>query len=352
MTETGTVHVIVPDAIDDPARPSGGNRYDRRVCSALTAAGWQVREHAVPDAWPQLGAAGERAAARVVADLPDGALMLVDGLIASAAAPVFVPAAARLSLVVLVHLPLGDDSRTRAAEASVLTAARAVIATSAWTRDRLVTGYALVAEVVHVAEPGVDTALPAIGTAEGTRLLCVGSVAPHKGHDVLLDALAALSDRAWRCVCVGPLDRDSAFVARLRQAVEAAGLAGRLQFPGPLTGAALEQAYRSADVLVHAARGETYGMVVTEALAHGVPVIAGHAGGLPNALGHAPDGVRPGMLVPPDDAGALTVALRCWLTDAGLRHRLRNAALARRSTLRSWCATTEQVAQVLKAAAA
>ena len=41
------VHVIVPEGIDDPARPSGGNVYDRRVCRGLAALGWAVHEHAV-----------------------------------------------------------------------------------------------------------------------------------------------------------------------------------------------------------------------------------------------------------------------------------------------------------------
>ena len=41
------VHVIVPEGIDDPARPSGGNTYDRRVCRELAALGWRVHEHAV-----------------------------------------------------------------------------------------------------------------------------------------------------------------------------------------------------------------------------------------------------------------------------------------------------------------
>ena len=50
MTE---VHVIVPEGIDDPARPSGGNTYDRRVCRGLAALGWTVHEHAVPGAWPR-----------------------------------------------------------------------------------------------------------------------------------------------------------------------------------------------------------------------------------------------------------------------------------------------------------
>lgn len=346
---TGTVHVIVPDAIDDPARPSGGNRYDRRVCSGLDAAGWRVQEHGVPDAWPRLGATGARAAARVVADLPDGALVLVDGLIASAGARVFVPEAARLTLVVLVHLPLGDDPATRAEEAAVLTAAHAVIATSGWTRDRLLTDYPLTADAVHVAEPGVDPAPAAIAGVDGTRLLCVGAVAPHKRHDVLLTALTALADHPWRCACVGPVGRDPAFVTRLRQTAGAAGLADRFRLRGPLTGAALDQAYRSADVLVHPAHGETYAMVVTEALARGVPVIATATGGLPDALGQAPGGARPGILLPVGDACALTAALRDWLTDAGLRSRLRRAALARRRTLPSWRVTSEQVAKVLTA---
>jgi glycosyltransferase involved in cell wall biosynthesis len=263
---------------------------------------------------------------------------------------VFVPAATRLSLVVLLHTPLGDDPATRAAEAAVLRAARAVIATSGWTRTHLLARYSLAEDAVHVAEPGVDAASPALASVDGTRLLCVGAVAPHKGHDVLLAALAPLADQRWRCACVGALDRDPSFVAGLRSAVDRAGLTGRLRFTGPRTGAALDQAYRSADVLVHAARGETYGMVVTEALARGLPVIAAATGGLPDALGSAPDGARPGLLVAPDDAYAFTSALRDWLTDPSLRRRLRGAALARRATLPGWDATTARVASVLTAA--
>lgn len=352
MTATGTVHMIVPDAMNDPVRPSGGNRYDRRICAGLADTGWRVRLHPVPDAWPRLGAAGLQATARTVAGLPDRALVLVDGLIASAAADALVPAADRLSIVVLVHMSLGRDAATRAAEGAVLRTVGAVIATSGWARDRLLGSYALAEDAVHVAEPGVDRAPPAVGTADGGRLLCVSAVTPGKGHDLLLAALTALADHPWRCECVGPLDRDLAFVARLRRGLKTADLAGRVRFTGPLSGTALNHAYRSADVLVHPSRGETYGMVVTEALARGLPVITAGAGGLPDALGHTPDGTRPGILVRPGDAVELTAALRAWLTSAALRQRLRRAALTRRSTLPSWSTTTAQVARVLTAAAA
>ena len=79
------VHVILPEGIDDPARPSGGNTYDRRVCQGLAALGWAVHEHAVAGTWPRPGEAGHAALARAVRRIPDGAVVLLDGLIASAA---------------------------------------------------------------------------------------------------------------------------------------------------------------------------------------------------------------------------------------------------------------------------
>ena len=61
---------------------------------------------------------------------------------------------------------------------------------------------------------------------------------------------------------------------------------------------------------------ETYGMVVTEALARGIPVLATATGALPDTLGHAPDGSRPGLLVDPGDHEGLVAALRSWFDDA------------------------------------
>ena len=53
MTDAGrAVHVVLPGDIDDPATPSGGNFYDRRICAGLGERGWSVHEHPVPGAWP------------------------------------------------------------------------------------------------------------------------------------------------------------------------------------------------------------------------------------------------------------------------------------------------------------
>jgi glycosyltransferase involved in cell wall biosynthesis len=338
------VHVIVPEGIDDPARPSGGNTYDRRVCGGLAALGWTVHKHAVRDA---------AALARTVRRIPDGAVVLLDGLIASPAPEALVPDARRLRQVVLVHMPLGhrtNDDDVRAREREVLAAAAAVVTTSAWARRRLGELYALPADRVHVAEPGVDAARLAPGTAAGDALLCVAAVTPDKGHDVLLDGLATATDLSWRCACVGSLDRDPAFADDVRRRAFSSGLGDRVHFPGPRTGAELDRAYAAADLLVLASHAETYGMVVTEALARGLPVLAAEVGGVTEALGHGEDGTRPGLLVPPGDPAALGAALRTWLGDAELRGRLRQAARERRATLRGWSATTSVLAEVLAGA--
>src|SRR5436305_922520 len=150
--------MVVPEGIDDPARPSGGNTYDRQVSRGLSALGWSVHEHAVPGCWPRADAASFAALAGVVQLIPDDAVVVLDGLVASTAPEVLVPQARRLRLIVLVHMPLvhyppdddPDDARGR--ERAVLSVADAVVTTSAWSRRRLLEHYGLAANRAHVAE--------------------------------------------------------------------------------------------------------------------------------------------------------------------------------------------------------
>jgi glycosyltransferase involved in cell wall biosynthesis len=348
------VHFIVPAGIDDPARPSGGNAYDRRIARGLAAAGWTVHVHEVSGSWPWPDAQSLGTLAGAVGGIPDGALVLLDGLVASPAPEVLASETGRLRLVVLVHMPLGHDTTdggARKREGIVLSAAASVVTTSAWARRALLELYSLPSDRIHVAEPGVDPAELAPGTATAGALLSVAAVIPGKGHDLLLDALAPLTSCRWQCHCVGSLERDPAFVEQLRRRVLDAGMDSRVCFSGPQAEADLAGSYAAADVLVLPSRAETYGMVVAEALARGLPVVAAEVGGVPEALGHGADGTRPGLLVPPGDAVALRDAIRSWLEDAGLRRRLRVAARERRAFLADWSTTTSAIVETLQRAA-
>jgi glycosyltransferase involved in cell wall biosynthesis len=346
------VHVVAPEGFDDPGQPTGGNIYDRRVCAGLAEAGWDVLVSTAAVAWP-LPSAGARAGlARVVSAIPDGATALIDGLLAGPAAAQLLPHTGRMRMTVLLHMPLATalgahhDASALRSERAVLRAAAAVVVTSEWTRQQVLTRYAIPAHRVHVARPGVDRVAAPARPVPG-RLICVGVLGRHKGQDVLVEALAGLAERDWHCVLAGPADRDPDFAGQLRRRITRLGYGHRVRLAGVLTGAALSEAYTTADLLVAPSRSETYGMSVTEALAHGVPVIAAAVGGLPEALGRTADGTRPGQLVPPGDPAALAAALADWLDDEGHRHRLRAAARQRRSALPGWDQTTRAIASAL-----
>jgi len=344
-----TVHVVLPDGVDDVNRPSGGNVYDRRVCRGLAGLGWTVHEHVVPIGPGSPDAAGRTALTGAIRDLPAGSLVLVDGLVAAAMPDVLVAEAERVRLVVLVHMVAdgSDGGPKEEAECAVLPAAAAVITTSAWSRCRLLENYSLTATRIHVARPGVDAAALAPGSPSGGRLTCVASLIPGKGHDALLSALGLVRDLSWTCVCVGSRVRDPEHADRLRGQVSDSGLDDRVILAGPRTGRDLDATYAATDLLVLATRAESYGMVVPEALARGVPVLATSVGGVPEALVRLPDGSRPGLLVPADDPVAFAAALRCWLTDARLRESLREAARLSRPGLTPWTRTCKRVSAVL-----
>ncbi|WP_228717551.1 glycosyltransferase family 4 protein [Allosaccharopolyspora coralli] len=345
-----TTFFVVPSTVDDPTVPSGGNRYDRELFARLPDA----RKVLVPGSWPHPNADARDRLRQELAQLPDAGVVLVDGLVAGSVPEVVVPQAQRLRIVVLVHLPLAAETGLThevavdldRREHRVLHAARAIVATSVWSADALVRRHGLDAERVHAVLPGVDTAPLAEGTDGVSRLLCVASVTPRKGHDVLVDALAGVADRTWRCRFVGPW-RAPDFLAVVREKIARHGLDRRVELVGAQSSARLAVEYDAADLVVLPSRSETYGMVVTEALARAVPVVASTVDGVPEALGVTPDGAIPGLLVAPGDAVAWSAALNSWFSDPALRERLRGAARRRRAMLESWDATSGRLAALL-----
>lgn len=340
------VHLVVPHTIHDAKHPSGGNLYDRELARGLRSLGHPVREHPVV-VCPPPTRSSDAVLAHVLAALPAGATVLVDGLVGMNAAQVLVPERSRLRLWLLVHLPLalavGSTPQARVQELQALTSATGVITTSGWTRRWLLATYDLEPTRVRVARPGVHRSALSRGSPQGGALIFVGAVVPDKGLDVLLDALSKLTDLAWSCRLVGPLDRAPAFVDRLRKQIRRSGLEDRIRFTGALSPAGVSATYDSADLLVLPTRLETYGMVLTEALAHGVPVVASRTGGVPEAVGTVPGGTVPGVLIPPGNAEALGRAVRRWLEDTAWRRQLRATAHLRRTLLPNWTTTAEIV---------
>ncbi|MDL9978402.1 glycosyltransferase family 4 protein [Microbacterium sp. ASV49] len=322
-------HVIfvVPEGMDDPLRVSGGNVYDREVRDGLRRRGWTVDVREVAPG----------GVATAFADATG--LVLVDGLCA-AGAPEAVEDAAG-PVVVLAHMVTasfpGVTSAAIEAERRALAAAHRVIATSRWTAAELERS-GIPAARVAVAPPGTHAA--SLAAAQGRELLCVGVIAPHKGQDVLLDALAELRGDDWTCVLVGSPAPAPAFARQIAR--DASAFGGRVRMTGVLTGAALADEYARSAVVVAPSRVESAGMAIADARARGIPVIAADVGGIADTVSGGG-----AILVRPGDPAALAHALGEWMTDPALRDRLRREAAGVRAALPSWDDTIDLIEAAL-----
>ncbi|KAE8762475.1 glycosyltransferase, partial [Georgenia thermotolerans] len=196
----------------------------------------------------------------------------------------------------------------------------------------------------RVAPPGARRAPLAAGSRP-PRLLALAALTPTKDQRTLVRALSAVRDLDWTARLVGPIDADPDYAAAVEAEIAAAGLTGRATVTGPKVGAALEAEWAAADLLVLPSRTETFGLVVLEALAHGVPAVVGAGTGAVEALaaGAEAGGAAPGRAVPPGEPAALAATLRAWLTTPALRDAWAHAARTRRTGLPGWDLTAAQV---------
>lgn len=362
---TASLHLLLPG---DPLTATGGYLYDRRMVAALRELGWQVEVISLDDGFPSPTPAALAATRAQLAAIPDGTLTMIDGLALGAMPDEALAESARLALIALVHHPLAAETglaedraqALRESETRALGAARAVITTSAATAALLRADYAVPAERLHTIEPGVyrfaapPPPEPAASPTEvhpPLQLLCVGTLIPRKGHELLLRALAAQRCRHWHLHCIGSLERDNTEARRLLALRDALGLTASVSFHGEVSETRLHHAMHGADLFVNAAWYEGYGMAIAEALGFGLPIVSTAVGAAAELLGAAgPDSApsRAGLLVPPGDLAALTQALDAVLRDHDLRAELAAGARQRATQLPTWLGAGLRLAQVLE----
>lgn len=157
---------------------------------------------------------------------------------------------------------------------------------------------------------GIPEAAPVVGV--------LGSLIRRKGHDVLLRAFAELPAEAHLLIG-GSGPEEAAFRALAAEL----GLAARTHFAGQVE--APGAFYAGLDLLALASREEGMPLVLAEAGHIGLPCVATDVGGVSELLVEG----ETGLIVPPEDAAALAMALRRLLDDAALRARMGAAAEAR-----------------------
>jgi len=337
----------------DLSTRTGGYAYDRKVIAALPRRDIDVRHVPLPDSFPHPSAADLAATAGALADVPPGAVVLFDGL-AYSALPADVIRAIRRPIIAIVHHPLSFESgltekrrqELYASERVALALAKVVIVSSATTRTVLLTEFGVKPDRIVVAEPGTARAVRARGSGGEPSILMVGAISPRKGYDVLVEALHHLSNRPWRATLVGSRTRDPATAAALVARIASRDLMDRIDITGEVDDERLGRLYNDADLFVLSSHYEGYGMVLAEAMAHGLPIVSTTGGAAAETV---PDDAA--LRVPPGDADALAAAISRMLDNPGLRGQIADASWRAGQTLPGWDRTAAIIAEAIRQAA-
>ncbi|MDQ0030074.1 glycosyltransferase family 4 protein [Arthrobacter bambusae] len=308
------------------------------MAEALRAQGAGVSICKLDGEWPSGTAGGRSRLADALAgvDLPT---YIVDGLIAMGApAEIEAATAAGRSVWVLLHMPPTGDNPL---EKSALHAATGLLCTGSGTAEA---ARRLGLVNVHLASPGVDLpakARPRHWTASGApHFVMVGALLPNKDQISFVDALARIKDLAWTAALVGSSTANPLYAAAVRERIFQNGLEQRVELTGELSGQALEAQWLRADVSLLISHSESFGMVVQESLAHGIPVVVRKGTGAVEALGVHGAGEAVDLTA---GIGSLETVLRRWLGDPALRESWRVAAEAASRALPRWEDTAREV---------
>jgi glycosyltransferase involved in cell wall biosynthesis len=162
-----------------------------------------------------------------------------------------------------------------------------------------------------------------------------------------VEALARLRELPWTAALVGSVEADPEYAAIVAEAIARHALRDRIEVAGERSGEDLEEEWRKADLSLLVSTVESFGMVVTESIAHEVPVLVRAGTGAVEALGATGAGTAVEL---DDDAAAaeqLAAVLRTWLTDAELRRSWRSAALQAKDSLPTWGDAAAKVLSIL-----
>ncbi|MFL1484017.1 glycosyltransferase family 4 protein [Marinobacter sp. LN3S78] len=341
--------VLVPG---NPEQFTGGYGYVRELVEGLIRLGQPVTLQGLPGLFPRVDQQARDALERALSRLPDNTTVIIDGLALGGYPEAAEQHRHRLHLVALVHHPLADETglgeadrqHFLATERRALAAVHRVITTSD-TTARGLGRFNVPASRVAVVRPGVRHPVKPSGdraVTDGLHILCLAHLSPRKAQHHLVEALSRLPAAGWECGLAGSADRDRDYARTVMSMIREQGLSDRVRVTGELSGPELERAFDRANLFVLPSLFEGYGMVIDEALAHGLPVIASDGGALVDTAN------RPGCVTyPAGEVDALAALIHERLRHPEQLAQQQQAARQSARMLRTWGQAAREFLQAI-----
>lgn len=189
---------------------------------------------------------------------------------------------------------------------------------------------------------GVERAVPEPGRLK--VILCAGALTGRKNQSLVLRACALLGRTDFRLVLAGSDEEEPGYASEIRKAAASRELSGLVTVLGHQEKERVYQLMSQADMLVHGAPWEAYGIALAEAMWAGLPIVASRGGSVPEMVTHGVEG----LLYEPGDVFGLKEHLTRLLDDEHLRVEMGSAARSKAEKLYKWERTCEEFADLVE----
>jgi glycosyltransferase involved in cell wall biosynthesis len=328
-----TVHFLM---MGDIHSLTGGYLYNMHMINGLKGKGHTVNVFGTDWPWKDRDSL-EDICGHHLKKLPQGSLVIVDSLILASLHIIVKEFGERLKFLGLIHLPVsynvysGVHGKLADEELTALNHMRQVIVTGQFTFD-LLSNTGLNPARICLVEPGTDH-FPRKNRYKPvpSQLLCIANYSALKAQDVMIRALHGLTAWNWSLHIYGDTDRDKKYTEVLRSLIQQLKIEHRIIMHGIVERHEISTVFLNADLFLMPSLFESYGMALTESLAHGIPVVTTSAGNIPYTV---PAGM--GLLIEPGNEEQMAEAIRSLFDDPARYSALCSAASQYYIQARSW----------------
>jgi len=343
------LHFFIPGDLN---ALTGGYIYDKRIVEGLRLCGNMVRLHSLASDFPFPSSESKLQCQKSIRSLPKGEIVIFDSLVFGSIPELLREIKHDNPIVALIHLPLSmnttfvDEKRKSVSilEKEAFALANLIIVTSHFT-EKLLLETGVDQSLIKVVIPGAEAHLHKKYYKRLPReLITVSNYTRNKGYLHLINALSNLKHLNWQLNCYGNIYFDPEYVKELSDLIVENNLSDRIFLHSSISGYELSEAYIHSDLLIHPSGFESYGMVLVEALVHGIPVITSKGGAITQTVP-----ASMGVFFDADDKNSLGKALAHVFTDENLFKKLCNETSKYIHGARRWEKSVKEFEEVLLA---